>query len=213
MKPIIIILLRIILSHNPILLLAPEWPHWPLNSKGLAFYNFFFCIYGYLLELIFPLLTFGDKRVRVLAGPFQRSKILCYVLNIHLVQNFTFPNGKHILPHSLNSWNLRKWNISFMVLRSPDLCKFQILFLAVKLKLGHNFSQFICRFKTGTSESWTKAVLSHLSQFTKKFRKLWLLNVVLAGLFNFSQFMEETENIFQYQLRLYLQIFPSSLNS
>ena len=37
----------------------------------------------------------------------------------------------------------------------PALCKFPILFSAVKLKLRPNFSQFIYRFEIGTCESWT----------------------------------------------------------
>ena len=37
----------------------------------------------------------------------------------------------------------------------PALCKFPILFSTVKLKLGHNFSQFISRFIIGTFESWS----------------------------------------------------------
>ena len=40
------------------------------------------------------------------------------------------------------------------------LCKFPILFSAVKLKLGHSISQFICRFKIGTFDSWTWVVLA-----------------------------------------------------
>ena len=49
----------------------------------------------------------------------------------------------------------------------PGLCKFPILFSAVKLKLGHNFSQFIYRFK---------------------------INVALGGILNFYQSMEEIKN-------------------
>ena len=37
----------------------------------------------------------------------------------------------------------------------PALCKFPILFSALKFKLVHNFSQFIYRFKIGSFESWT----------------------------------------------------------
>ena len=44
-----------------------------LESTFVLFYT-----YGYLFELKFALLTFGDKGVRVLAGPFLRSKILWY---------------------------------------------------------------------------------------------------------------------------------------
>ena len=38
---------------------------------------------------------------------------------------------------------------------SPAMCKFPILFWAVKFKLGHNFSPFIYRFKIMSFESWT----------------------------------------------------------
>ena len=37
----------------------------------------------------------------------------------------------------------------------PDLCN-PIISSAVKLKLGHNFSELINRFKIGTFHSWTK---------------------------------------------------------
>ena len=50
-----------------------------------------FCTYGYLFELIFVLLTFGDKGV---TGPFLRSEILRYVQNFQWVQNFIFSQWK-----------------------------------------------------------------------------------------------------------------------
>ena len=76
-----------------------------------------FCTYGYLFGFIFVLLTFGDKGVRVLAGPFLRLKILWYVRIFQWVQNYSFPKENCIFPNSLiNSWNLRKWNISFIML-------------------------------------------------------------------------------------------------
>ena len=46
------------------------------------------CTYGYLFKLIFTLLTFGDKGVRVLAGHFVRLKILLYAQNFHWNQVF-----------------------------------------------------------------------------------------------------------------------------
>ena len=52
----------------------------------------------------------------------------------------------------------------------PVLCYVPILFSAVKLKLGHNFSQFIYRFKIRTIESWTKSVLPSFSQFTMRLK-------------------------------------------
>ena len=58
----------------------------------------FYCTYGYLFELIFALLTFRDKGVRVLARPFQRPKILWHVQSFKCVQNSIFPNEKYIFP-------------------------------------------------------------------------------------------------------------------
>ena len=84
-----------------------------------------FCTYGYLFELIFALLTFGDKGVRVSAGSFLRPKIMWYAQNLHWVQNSILSRAKHIFPISLiNSWNLRKWNISFIMLslKYDNLC-------------------------------------------------------------------------------------------
>ena len=51
----------------------------------------------------------------------------------------------------------------------PALCKFPILFSTVKLQLRHN-SQFFHRFKIGTFESYSLAVISSFSQFTKKLK-------------------------------------------
>ena len=56
----------------------------------------FFCAYGYLSELIFTLLLFGDKGVRVLTGSFHRSKILWHTQNFQWVHSSVFPNGKHV---------------------------------------------------------------------------------------------------------------------
>ena len=67
--------------------------------------------------------------------------------------------------------------------------KFPVLFLAVRLKLGHNLSQVLYRFKIGTFESrnWQSFL-----QFTKRSR---FLNIVLVGILNFPQScMEEIEN-------------------
>ena len=119
------------------LLLVPEWAYWPPNSKdhftkeinailhkmlNLWFRNFrpiflrkvlfwllhFFCIYGYLFELIFAFLAFGDKAV-VLAGAFLWSKIMWYPQNFQWVQNSFFPNRRHSFSNSLiNYWNLNK---------------------------------------------------------------------------------------------------------
>ena len=90
------------------------------------------------------------------------------------VQNSILPSGKYVLPNSLiNFWNLTKWNILFIMisLKCGQPCvNFPTLFSTVKLKLGHHFSQFIYRFKTGTFESWTKAVAPSFWQFTKRFQ-------------------------------------------
>ena len=40
----------------------------------------------------------------------------------------------------------------------PFLCEFPILFSTVKLKLGHNFSQFIHRFKIWILKCWSWTV-------------------------------------------------------
>ena len=78
----------------------------------------FICTYGYLFELIFALLTFGYKGIRVLVGPFSRSKSLRYTQNFQWVHNSIFPNGKHICSNSLTiSLNLGKWDITFIMLR------------------------------------------------------------------------------------------------
>ena len=52
----------------------------------------------------------------------------------------------------------------------PALNKFPVIFSTVKLKLEHNFSQFINRFKIGTLKSWSQAVLLSFAQFTKRFK-------------------------------------------
>ena len=63
--------------------------------KSILFYlkNFFYT-YGYLFELRFALLTFGDKGVRVLAGPFLRSKILRYAQIFEVDSKFHFSQWK-----------------------------------------------------------------------------------------------------------------------
>ena len=42
-----------------------------------------------------------------------------------------------------------------MLLLALILCKFPFSFLTVKVKLGHRFSQFILRFKSGIFECWS----------------------------------------------------------
>ena len=75
-----------------------------------------------MFELMFALSTYECKEVRVLAGPFQRSKILWYAQNFQWVQNFIFPNRRHLIHHiTVEMW--------------PASCKFPVLFSAAKLKL------------------------------------------------------------------------------
>ena len=64
-------------------------------------------------------------------------------------------------------------------------CKFPILFLKVKNRLGHNFSQF--------SNSYSNLYFQDFRD-PHGHRKYWILNVALAGLLKFTQFMEEIEN-------------------
>ena len=47
----------------------------------------------------------------------------------------------------------------------PVLCKFPILFSAVKFKLRQNFSQFIYIFKIGTFDSWTYNLGQNILEF------------------------------------------------
>ena len=53
----------------------------PIFLRVLVLVATLFCTYGYLFELIFALLTFRDKEVRLFAEPFLRSNILWYVQN------------------------------------------------------------------------------------------------------------------------------------
>ena len=68
-----------------------------------------------------------------------------------------------------NSWNWRKLNIYRIYPVEfemwPALCKFPILFSAVKCNC-----QFIYRFKIGTFQSWFYAVLSVFCQFAKRLK-------------------------------------------
>ena len=134
-----------------------------------------------LFELIFALLTFRDKGVRVLGGPFLRLKILRYAQNFQWVQNFIFPNGKHIssqLADKFLKFEEMKYLIHHVKFEMwPAFCKFPILFSKVKLKLGNNFSQFINSY----SKLYFKVFLN-----PQRDRKLGFLNVALTGLLNFS---------------------------
>ena len=147
---------------------------------------------SYLFEVIFALLTFGDRGVR--AGPIQRSKILWYAQNFAWVQNFIFPNGKHILPNSLiNSWNSRKWNISFIMLRlkyGQPCVKSTSYFPRWNLNLDIIFTNSSIHLKV-----LNLGLRLYFQVFLKSQRywKLVILNVALAGIVNFPQFMEKIE--------------------
>ena len=70
---------------------------------------------------------------------FPNVKILLHAQNFQWVQNCIFP---HLMINSLiNNVKFEMWSA---------LSKLPILFSTVKLKLGHNFSQFTNRFKIGT---------------------------------------------------------------
>ena len=73
------------------------------------------------------------------------------------------------------------------------LCKFPIVFSTVKLKLGTISPNSSIDSKLGL---WNFGLKLHLRIFSNSHtdRKLAFLNVVLAGLLNFSQFMKESEN-------------------
>ena len=94
-----------------------EFRVWKLQSYFFKYYTFFshntfFCSYVYLFELIFALLTFRDNKVRVLAGPLLRSKILDMQKISSGCKIPFFRSGKQIfLNLFINSCNLRKWNI------------------------------------------------------------------------------------------------------
>ena len=111
-----------------------------------------------------------------------------YVQNIQWVQNINFCDGKHVLPNSLlNPGNVRKLNISFIIW--PALHKFSILFSAVKLKLWLNFSKFIYTFKIGLLNLGYRLYFRVFSSLQRD-QELVFLNVTLAGILNFSQFMD-----------------------
>ena len=106
-------------------------------------------------ELIFALLTFADTGVRVLAGSFV-NLVVCAKFPVG--SKFHFSKWKTYFTQFIDKL-LKFEEMEYLIHHIkvemwPALCKFSILFSAVKLKLGHNFSQFIYRFKIGTFESW-----------------------------------------------------------
>ena len=87
-----------------------------------------------------------------------------------------------------------EWKIWYIMLSSNcyQPCEnFPILFSKMKFKSGQN-SEFIFRFKTGTFFKTEKC--SSFFKFTKDW-KLCFLNLVAAGLLNFSQFIKEVEKL------------------
>ena len=92
------------------------------------------------------------------------------------------------------------------------LCKLPILFSTVKLRLGQNFSQFIHRFKIEIFWVVVLGCTSKLSPFDKQ--SLKFLNIALAGLLNFFQFLKKIKKWgFFYKPGLHFQIVPNSLKS
>ena len=79
------------------------------------------------------------------------------------------------------------WNVNSLI-----LSKLHILFSTVTLKLGHKCSQFIHIFKIRIF--WVLALGCTYKLFPIYNEILGFLNVALAGLLNFSQFMKNIEN-------------------
>ena len=81
----------------------------------------------------------------------------------------------------------------------------------MKLKLGHSFSQFTNRFKI---RIFGESDLSRTSTFFDIHKKiLGFLNVALAGLLNFSEFMRKVENLVLLIYKFQFHVFLSSLKS
>ena len=71
-------------------------------------------------------------------------------------------------------------------------CKLPNLFLTVKIRLGHKFSQFLQRSGIGI---FCVLVLGGTCKFFPISKDiLVLLNVSLAGVLNFSQFLKKMKN-------------------
>ena len=62
---------------------------------------------------------------------------------------------------------MRKWKIYSFNMCPALFYKLPILFSRVKLKVKHNFSQFIHRSKIGIFKCWSQVALSKFSQFKK----------------------------------------------
>ena len=101
------------------------------------------------------LLSFGDKGVRVLAGSFV-NPVLC--IKFPVGSKFHFSKWKTYFTEFTDKL-FKIEEMEYLIHHNkvemwPALCRFPILFSAVKVNLGHKFSQFIYSFKTRTFESW-----------------------------------------------------------
>ena len=100
--------------------------------------------------------------------------------NIYLIfidQFFVFEGVKYLNHH----FKFETW---------PVLSKFPILFSVVKLKLGHNVSQSSTDSELGLLNLRLRLHLPVLGN-SETDLKLGFLNVLLARLLNFHQFMDE----------------------
>ena len=111
---------------------------------------------SYLFEVIFALLTFGDRGVRVSrAYPKVKNPVVC--TKFCMGSKFHFSQWKTYFTEFINKF-LKFEEMEYLIYHVkveiwPALCKIPILFSAVKFKFGHNFYQFIYTFKS--FESWS----------------------------------------------------------
>ena len=110
---------------------------------------------------------------------------------------YFFPIGKHIFPNSLKNFgNLRKWNILFIMfgLKCGQPCvNSPPYFQQWNLNQEITFPNSSTDSKSGLRNLGFRL---HFQVFphSQRDHKLRFLNVTVAGLLNFSQFMEEIEN-------------------
>ena len=97
--------------------------------------------------------------------------IMKSLLNVNLYSKCLHHFTCCLLGKSSDSWIMLslKWE------HSCPMFNYQQSFSTLKLKLGHNFSLFIRRFKIEIFECWSMAVLPSFSQFTKRFRVFLML--------------------------------------
>ena len=100
--------------------------------------QYFFCAYDYLFELIFALLTFRDKGVIVIVGPFLRLNILWCAQNFQWAKNSVFSKWKTYFSQFIDKF-LQFEEMKYLIHHSKFetwlvLRKFPILFLkAIRL--------------------------------------------------------------------------------